>query len=363
LDKIDPVNGVWVIVQPALNLLASTESKQLSEKDPGLGHRIFSTVLRFGLNQETEHARLLFYLQDFDMKSADEPMLAQLREVVDDVRRKAGAINASNAAENVQALLVSPAIAGKDGVKDAITALIAIVNSAIGKRPSLSFPFAYLPLLLLAARQDKIADDIQVTVDEFRGWLKPVLDLFPAVWAKSKENPLIFAQFSLPEATKPNSVTIHNWAYASINFALSMGDLPSMLSILDSASQVPVLRDSILTARATRLSASEWEKFDPAAIQSEDRNTFYSALGQRLAQIRKIPNDARPSIIRSLLDQCFRQGPHGLDLAVFLTAIDTGIGDFETNSEYRSYMKRLDNDRELRLAISPTLVDIQKSSN
>lgn len=363
LDKIDPANGAWVIVQPALGILASTESKHLSEKDPILGRRIFSTVLRFGLNQDTEHARLLFYLQDFDIKSADAPMLAQLKEVVDDVRRKAGVINASNAVENIQALLVAPTIVGEDGVKDAITALIAIMNSAIGKRPSLSFAYAYTPLLLLAARQDKIADNIKITANEFRCWLKPVLDLFPAIWAKSQENPLIFAQFSLPEATKPNSVVIHNWAYASINFALSMNDLPPMLAILDSAAQVPVLRESISMARATRLAASEWKKFDPAAMQSEDRDTFYSALGQRLAQIRKIPSDARLGVIRSLLDQCFRQGPHGLDLAVFLTAIDMGVSDFETNSEYRSYVKRLDNDRELRLAIGPTVLDTQKNTD
>jgi hypothetical protein len=361
LDNLDPAKGIWTIVQPSLDLLSSTESKRLSDKDPELGRRIFSTVLRFGLNQETEHARLLFYLQDFDVTSVDnEPMLGQLNEIVDDVRRKAGVINASYAVENIRALLVASTITRKDGVKDAVDALIRIMGSATAKRPSISFPFAYAALLLLAAQQSKIAKDISVDIEEFRSWLKPILDLLPIVWMKSKEDPLIFAAFSLPPATKPNSVIIHNWAYASINFAISMGELPSILSVLESAAEVSVLRDSVFMARATRLAASDWEKFDSTTIQSEDRKTFYSALGQRLAQVRKIPKEARTDIIRSLLDQCFRQGPHGLDLAVFLTAIEIGIGNFEMNLDYRNYMKRLDNDRDLRLAIAPILRDVAK---
>jgi hypothetical protein len=223
---------------------------------------------------------------------------------------------------------------------------------------SISFAYAYEALLLLAAKQAKIAKDISIDVDEFRSWLKPILDLLPPLWMKSKEDPLIFATFSLPPATKPSSVIIHNWAYASINFALSMGELPSMLLVLESAAEVPALRDSILMARATRLAASDWEKFDATTIRSEDRKTFYAALGQRLVQLRKISDQARGNLLEALLDQCFRQGPHGLDLAVFLTAIEMGILKFEARPDYQNYMKRLDNDRDLRLAIAPILHDV-----
>jgi hypothetical protein len=227
---------------------------------------------------------------------------------------------------------------------------------------SISFPYAYEALLLLAAKQTKIAKDISVGIEEFRSWLKPILDLLPELWMKAKETPLIFAPFSLPPATMPNSVIIHNWAFASINFALSMGELPSILTTLELAAESSILRDPIFMTRATRLAASDWKRFGTTAIQSEDRKTFYAALGQRLAQIRKIPTDPRASIMQALLDQCFRQGPHGLDLAAFLTAIEMGICNFDANSDYQNYMKRLDNDRDLRLAIAPILHDVANNS-
>jgi hypothetical protein len=359
LDKLDPATGIWPVVQPSLDFLSSEEAKNLSDKAPELGRRIFLTVLRFGLNQETEHARLLFYLQDFDLDSINsEPLLGQLHQVVDDVRSKARATNASDAVNNIRALLISSTISRKDGVKEAIDALTEIVSSATTARPSISFAYAYEALLLLAAKQNKIAKDISIEDDEFRSWLKPILDLLTPLWTKAKEDPLIFASFSLPPATKPGSVIIHNWAYASINFALSMGELPSILSLLESAAEVPVLRDSILMARATRLAASAWEKFDATTIRSEDRKTFYAALGQRLVQLRKIPHHTRVDLLEALLDQCFRQGPHGLDLATFLSAIEIGVDDFGTRPDYQNYMKRLDNDRDLRLAIAPVLHDV-----
>jgi hypothetical protein len=359
LDKLDPANNIWPVVQPSLDFLSSKEAKSLSDKAPELGRRIFLTVLRFGMNQETEHARLLFYLQDFDLDSINnEPLLGQLNQVVDDVRSKARTTNASDAINNIRALLIASTISRRDGVKEAIDALTQIVNSATTTHSSISFAYAYEALLLLAAKQAKIAKDISIEVDEFRAWLKPILDLLAPLWMKAKENPLIFASFSLPPATKPSSVIIHNWAYASINFALSMEELPSILSVLESAAEVPVLRDSIQMARATRLAASDWEQFNAATIRAEDRKTFYAALGQRLTQLRKIPEQARGSLLEALLDQCFKQGPHGLDLAVFLTAIEMGIMNFEARPDYQNYMKRLDNDRDLRLAIAPILHDV-----
>jgi hypothetical protein len=169
-----------------------------------LGRRIFLTVLRFGLNQETEHARLLFYLQDFDLDSINnEPLLGQLNQVVDDVRSKARATNASNAVDNIRALLIASTISRRDGVKEAIDALIQIVNSATTTHPSISFAYAYEALLLLAAKQSKIVKDISVEVDEFRSWLKPILDLLGSLWKKAKENPLIFASFRCRRPLSP----------------------------------------------------------------------------------------------------------------------------------------------------------------
>src|ERR1700733_14982594 len=91
-----------------LDLILSPEVQSLSKQDQGLGHRIVSTVLRFGLNQKTEHVRLLYYLYRFDLASVhQEPTRTQLQEVILEVRRQALTINASNSMNNICALLLA----------------------------------------------------------------------------------------------------------------------------------------------------------------------------------------------------------------------------------------------------------------
>lgn len=359
LDGIDPAKGMWPIVQPSLNLLTSSEVKQLSIGDPALARQVFSTIVKFGLHQETEHARLLFYLHGFDVASVQqEPMLDQIHEVVADVRRKARSINSSDAVDNVRALLMAPAIAEKDGVEDALDALARIITSANTERTSISFPYAYEVLLLLAARREEIARAISTgSNNEFSSRLRKILELLPGLWRIAKVNPLIFAPFSLPPATVPNSTIVHNWAFASINFAISLGELPTVVAALEVASEEPALRDAISLARATRLAATE--EISPATIEAEDRKTFYSVLGQRLVRVRKVPFDKRRECVEAMLHQCIRQGPHGLDLAIFMLAIEIGMNRFMEMPGYQNYLKRLDSDRDLRLAIAPILRDVE----
>jgi hypothetical protein len=103
-----------------------------------------------------------------------------------------------------------------------LSGLTVIFKSALDARPNISFAFAYEALLLLADRQQQIGTDISLSLAEFRSWLQPILDLVVEVWAKSGDKPLLFATFSIPPPTKPSSVIIHNWAFASIGFAQSM---------------------------------------------------------------------------------------------------------------------------------------------
>lgn len=360
LDKMDPSRDVWVLVRPALDLLVSQEVQRLSKQDQELGNRIVSTILRFGLNQKTEHTRLLFYLYHFDLGSVyEETALTQLQEVVQDVRKQALTVYASNAMDNVCALLLASSAAGSDGVKDALQALGLALNSAFGepRRIALAFPFAYQPFLILAERQEQIAKDISLSVDEFRAWLRPFADLIAAVWAHAAKNPVIFAPFAFPPPTKASPVIIHNWAFASIAFAKSLGEEDKILSALKLAAQEPELKEPIAVARATRLAPGELGGFDPTSIRSDNAETFYSALGQRLVSLQYVDADARPSILDALLNQCLRYGPNGLDAAVFLSAGRPNIERLRHTPDYLNYLKRLENNRDLRLTLMPFLAE------
>src|SRR5580692_783185 len=156
LDDIDPTRDDWAVVQPSLDLILSPEVQSLSKQDQGLGHRIVSTVLRFGLNQKTEHVRLLYYLYRFDLASVhQEPTRTQLQEVILEVRRQALTINASNSMNNICALLLASSVAGRDGIEDALEAIRLTLESVFGPHThvSLSFPFAYNAFIILADRQ------------------------------------------------------------------------------------------------------------------------------------------------------------------------------------------------------------------
>jgi len=365
LDTIDPARDDWAIVQPSLDLILSEEVQSLSKEDQELGRRIVSTVLRFGLNQKTEHVRLLYYLYRFDLASVhEEPTRTQLQEVILEVRKQALTVNASNSMNNICALLLASSVTGKDGIEDALEAIRLILESAVGPRPhvSLSFPIAYNAFIILAERQEKIASDILISVDKFREKLDPLMDLIFKVWNVAKNNPLIFAQFSLPPPTKPDPVLIHNWAFGSIALAKSLGKFERMQSALDVAAEVSSLKDSIAAARAVRLASGEQGTLDPAVIRSESTGAFYGALGQRLIFLRDAAPDVREKIIEALLDQCLRFGPNGLDAAVFLAAGEPRISNRRSSPTCNDYLKRLDNNRSLRLSLMPFLAESRSTS-
>ena len=144
LEPIDPAKGAWVIVRPALDFLSSQTVKNWSTHHPELAEKVVAAILNFGINQQTEHVRLLFYLVDFDLTLlSDKTSFSQLAEVVADVRNNAKTTNASNAVDNIRALLICPVVSGIEGVRDALQALETIFQSARTGRPSLSFSVSY----------------------------------------------------------------------------------------------------------------------------------------------------------------------------------------------------------------------------
>jgi hypothetical protein len=359
LEKADPARAAWVVVQPAIDLLATPVAQQLAKVDTDFDNRIVATILRFGLNQETEHTRLLFYLYQFDLKSVyQEPTLSQLREVVQKVRKHALTINASNSMDNIRALLLAPAAAGPEGIKDALKAISDALNTAFGDKRwlALSFPIAYEAFIVLAQTQEQIAKGISQSTGEFQRLLYPIIDQIVAVWGEAAKNPGIFAPMGFRRRATPSPVIVHNWAFGSIALARSIGEQGKVAAALDAAaSKEPTLAGPIATARAARLALGELENLDPDSIRSDNAEAFYSALGQRLVAVQHAPSELREGVIDSLLEQCLRLGPNGLDAAVFVAAGDSKLQNLRSTDEFADYFKRVEHNRELRLTLIPFL--------
>ncbi len=89
LDHTAPETNIWPVVRPALILLVSEPVKHLAGQVPELGRRIVDTILRFGVQQESEQARVMFYLHNFDPALIRDASVAdRLRDAVIEVRRR-----------------------------------------------------------------------------------------------------------------------------------------------------------------------------------------------------------------------------------------------------------------------------------
>ena len=272
------------------------------------------------------------------------------------VRQRSLQSNSSNAVMNIQALLIAPAISGRDGVSDALTGLANVLKSASAQRASIALPEAYESLLLLANERERIAEDLSLDLSEFRSWLAPLIPLVANLWIRAKERPDLFANFSLPPATVPNPVIVHNWAFASMVFAESLGEDDQILAALTNAMTQPMLQNSIALARATRSVADKSIEIDPEEIRKENRETFYSALGRRLVVLQRLDEERGREVCSALLDQCFCLGPQDLDAAVILSAARLNFAASLVQEEHHSdYVKRMGKNRVLRLALIPLL--------
>lgn len=352
LDKLDPKNEAWPIVRPALRILTSPSAKRSSSQNEALGRRVTSTVIRFGLEQRTENANLLFLLQDLEPRLVEECLeVDRLGEVVKEVREHALNKNSSGAITNLAALLIAPNIAGIEGFNDALGSLVDILKSALNDEPAISFYDAYNPLMILADRQERIARDLGLSRQALRERLWPLFESLLKVWQKASSDPLIFSGFAIPKRLAPNGTLVHNWTYASVGFARSMNAEGTMSAGLDEAQLHPLLAGPMRLARVLRRNAYDDVVMDLEGIDAEDRETFYGALGQRLLLLSGVQGDSQRDIATRLIQQCFRVGPHGLDLGAFSMGLQLNLHIDGASSIAVGYRKRLENDKRLRLSL------------
>lgn len=348
---------IWPLMRPALQLLIADPVMLFSRRQSGLESTIVSTILEFGLRQESEQATILVCLKDFDSEIVRKASVqSELQEAVKRVKQNAIQINASNSIYNIDALLYASAASGRDGVESALKALKAIFQSVEDtKHPSMNLAHAYTSLILLANRQNEIAKDISVDIAVFRLWLEPLMPLICSIWNKAKSQPLIFSTFSIPAAEKPDSIVVHNWAFASMLFAASIGQETVLKPFIAEAATKPALANGIALARVTRSVAQNLDDIDFDGIRLENRDVFYAALGRRLSILQKYDIENARDYCKALIDQCFRLGPRDIDAAVFLVGFRLDLANHVGKIDASDYKKRLRNIPDIRQNLEPIL--------
>lgn len=344
----------WPLVRAAMDVLTSEPVRLACSSDRALDKRLTSAVVRVSSEQETEHTRLLWILSDLTPDLAKmEIGEEKLATIVRDVRGRALRVNASNAINNVMALLMAPWASGEPGILDALEALkLMLVSGATGK-PCTSFPQAYNGLLLLLSRADAIADASGLSSNAFRNAIEEYFSLLKEVWRQAKNDPLIFNDFSIPRRTEPNATLVHNWTFTSIRVAGYLGETSEMNEVLEDAATVPALAATMALAKGIARKPDNFHPFDIDAVRNEGKEAFYGALGQRLVWIADLPSDKRGEQMEVLLNRCLLLGPDALDAAIFVGSVEASIRLSLEFAPAKEYQMRLKGKRSLRLSLLP----------
>lgn len=357
LEQVEPSDGRWPIVQPAISLVSGNDAQALWPNDKTLASRSAQCVLRHGIGSASENTRLLALIDDI-RPYLDPAMVGdeRIRQVVGAVREGAQKINNSGVAGNIAVLFSAGALVGQAGIEDAIKGLLAILSTADSKRPSIAIADAYHPLDALRYHLDEIVRELKLTPSVERSLLDPVVEALESFWAAAEGNPLLFAPFAIPIPTAPNQIVIQNWTFVTLGFGRRVGALARLESAIDHASNNPLLTKPIALAKAIRLTAGDPVMLDFEAIRQESREPFYAALGERIAYLASMPeNDDLAQALSVFVERCLVLGPNGLDAGVFSMALRTERLLLPAETVIRGYRNRLNRDRSLVRGLYPLI--------
>lgn len=357
LDEVDPAVGLFPVVRPALALLVTKTVKTHAHNDAKVREKVLSTILRFGGAQESEMTRVVFYLHDFDRELLTDPLVrSKLGPAVDETRKSALQISSSNVSDSIEALLIAPALSGRDGLLDALEGLQRVIASARSKRASLGLAFAYDPILDLCS----YAEDIRREIGDETEWRRRLDGLATALadlWEAACTHPVLLAPFSLPPPTRPEPTIVHNWAFATQRFASAFGYAPRLGGLLAGAEKVAELAESVRLARATEAISSGVAPAPPRSAvddaRAENRDGFYNALGRWLVLLQDLPDNEGNELADALFLQVLRYGPRPIDAAVLLEAKRRGCRDHTWRARLDEYAQRLRAEPNLSLVLNP----------
>jgi hypothetical protein len=348
-----PHDAFWPITRAASRLLDSDAASALSRQDEAFQRLRSAALVKLALNSASQHTSLLYLLRDIDPSAVREQIGAEeLESVVNGIRARAREMSSSAATENIHALLVAPKVAGEAGVHEALDAIERILRSATSPRPSPSLQNGYEVLLLIARNGDKIADDLDTTLD-LRARVRQLLSPLNDLWRSAASRPLIFAGFAVPPRSTPDRVTVHNWTFATLELLRWLGAGAELNEALETAAANHLLAEGMSTGRAVQGATSD--AIDADAVAKERAEAFYAALGERLVAIGSRADQGAAASLRILLHRCLQLGPRGEDAALLLASRCLGITLDPNAASVNTYTAKLRRDANLRLSLSPLL--------
>ncbi len=348
-----PANAAWPMTHAASRLLGSHAAARLARADAVFGRDRSIALVKLALNSAQEHTGLLYLLRDVDPSVVSGQIDANgLTAIVNGIREAALEASSSAATGNIHALLVAPKVVGASGIADALRGMERILRSASSKRASPSLQNGYEVLLLLARHGDEIEADLGESwsfTDHARALLEPLCEM----WSIAASKPLIFAGFAIPPLSVPNRVAVHNWTFATLEFAKWLDASAVVGPALQAASANQDLVEGMSVARAMQGTAAA--AIDAGDIAAERTDAFYAALGERLAGIGPRADDDAATDLRVLLDRCMDLGPRGEDAALLLASRRLHVLLDPDDAKVAAYTAKLRKDPKLRLSLSPLL--------
>jgi hypothetical protein len=359
LEAEAPVNNFWPLHRAAIRFLVDTSVRKTLRDDDAFNTRCIEQILRVGFSDESRQSQLLFNLVDFDPKLLEGGTLqARIGQAVESTRKGTQNLNSSDLTTHINALLVVPSIAGHEGLRDALAALIRVVRSAKAGGPrSMNIPYLAQSLLLLTDRLGALRSLLADHQPWFNKTLNTLAEGLAELWILSATNPLLFASMAIPLHTKPNPVLVHNCAFASLRFARAIGQEERIRVALQTASENPALSGSVTLARETDASGTKVisNEKEIEVSPEEDRKTFYDAIGRRLVRLQRLPKEGATALCHQLVENCLRLGPDAADAALLIAAANLGLHDHVRKNGLANYRARVEADRNNRLLLLPIL--------
>lgn len=355
LEQID--SGFWLVIQPIQNFLCSVRARTFIQADRALERKVVELLFRQGAAQGGDQANLIHCLRTFDSGLLEDVELkTRLHELIEGIKEKAGMVNSSVSTTNIQALLSVPALAGLDGVNVALYSIEKILQSIDSTHSSISLSVAYYPLLQITVEHERIAKGIGLSKGEFLKKLNSLGDLLENLWNQAAVDPAIFVPFSIPPNHVPDSVMVHNWTFASIQFAKLLGKISAVESAIDSAALAqPSIAKAVARAKLIQALSSGEESFDEGKVKENGKEAFYLNVGSLLSQIDTRSKEGKARC-QFLLQMCLQHGPNDLDMAVFVRAQQCSLSlSVCQSAAISTYIARLNNNSDRRLNFMPLL--------
>jgi hypothetical protein len=354
LDKTDPSQGNWVIAKPAIQLLGDVSVAKLADGDLKFGQDILRAVLKFNGSESggAYAADIIFSLNQYPpvflhSRDVDD----QYKPVITHALEKASNINASNAVNNMMALLIAPRAAGHEAIAGVLRILRKVVESAVSGKAALSFGPAYMPLRYLVAYRTEICDRSNMPAEEMAQLLVDLCERVQTVWHTAIDHPSIFAPLALLRKQAADRVTVHNWVIASLELAEAVERLDAVRGAIEAARNQPQLSDGISLGFATRHAGGTEGEVDTSSMDNESRGAFYSAIGRRLSALQ---TKGDRIFTTKLVKNTLRHGPRQVDAAVFASISPQDVDDLPSlKSGLEDYEARISDDRELSLTLNP----------